>query len=97
LFFIVFSLCFCHLKQCSYNGIGEIKAHPFFSNINWNSLHLMTPPFEPSLDGELDCGYFESATSEGVESMCIDEKPSNEMEPLANDPWKEGWDWSDSP
>jgi len=52
-------------ERLGYNGIGEIKAHPFFQNINWIALHLMTPPFEPALDDEMDCSYFESATTEG--------------------------------
>ncbi len=57
----------------------------------------MTPPFEPNLEDEMDCGYFESATTEGVEAMRIDEQPANETEPVAIDPWKDAWDWSDAP
>ncbi|KAI9294635.1 Mrck beta in complex with Tpca-1, partial [Neoconidiobolus thromboides FSU 785] len=31
------------------NGVEEIKSHPFFRGINWNSLRNQTPPFIPTL------------------------------------------------
>lgn len=82
-------------ERIGYNGVGEIKQHPFFSNINWTGLHLMTPPFEPGLDDEFDCGYFDSATTEGIEDMRMDDPPKD-PQPLSDDPWKDSdWDWSD--
>lgn len=51
----------------SYNGVGEIKTHDFFANTNWHTLAVTTPPFEPELEDDEDCGYFEAATKEGIE------------------------------
>merc|ERR1711991_891480 len=54
-------------ERLGYNGIGEIKQHAFFGALDWKNLHEMTPTFEPALDDELDTGYFEAATTEGIE------------------------------
>lgn len=49
-----------------YNGFyvypddaGEIKAHPFFEGINWDELHIRTPPFIPKVKNWEDTKYFE--------------------------------------
>jgi hypothetical protein len=34
-------------------GIPEIKKHPFFKGINWNSLHTQTPPSIKPFPGKL--------------------------------------------
>lgn len=38
---------------------AEIKAHPFFSNIDWEQLLAQKMPFVPKLDDEHDTSYFE--------------------------------------
>lgn len=40
-------------------GIDEIKAHPFFRGINWNTLYQSTAPYRPALEHELDTQNFE--------------------------------------
>ncbi|KAG9395964.1 Protein kinase domain [Carpediemonas membranifera] len=40
-------------------GIDEIKAHPFFAGIDWDSLQQQVPPFVPELSDELDTRYFD--------------------------------------
>ncbi len=86
-------------ERLGYNGIGEIKQHPWFSNIDWKTLHSITPPFEPALEDELDCGYFESATTEGIEDIKMD-VCEGVTPPTGEDPWGapgSTWDWSDRP
>ena len=40
-------------------GIDEIKTHPFFRGINWNTLYQSTAPYRPALEHELDTQNFE--------------------------------------
>jgi hypothetical protein len=50
------------------------------------------------LEDELDCGYFESATAEGIEEMRMDDP--KDVVPPEDDPWQKAdanWDWSDKP
>ena len=42
------------------NGVEEIKAHPFFKNINWNNIRNTKAPFIPELQNDYDTKYFES-------------------------------------
>lgn len=39
----------------------ELKAHPFFADIDWEALHKknVVPPFKPKLKGELDVSNFD--------------------------------------
>lgn len=41
------------------HGAEEIKAHPFFKSINFDTIHLQTPPFVPDLQCPSDTRYFE--------------------------------------
>ena len=41
------------------NDGEDIKAHKWFRNIVWDSLHLQTPPFVPRIRGADDTQYFE--------------------------------------
>jgi serine/threonine kinase 38 len=31
------------------NGAEEIKAHPFFDTVNWDTLRQLTPPYIPQI------------------------------------------------
>ena len=42
------------------NGVEEIKAHPFFKNVNWNNIRNTKAPFIPELQNDYDTKYFES-------------------------------------
>ncbi|KAG4304232.1 hypothetical protein PORY_002413 [Pneumocystis oryctolagi] len=44
----------------------EIKAHPWFRNINWDSLHEQTPPFIPEIKDLTDTKYFEELSKDEV-------------------------------
>ncbi|GAA5868106.1 hypothetical protein JCM3774_001023 [Rhodotorula dairenensis] len=41
------------------DGSELIKGHAWFRGIDWSSLHLQTPPFQPELAHETDTRYFE--------------------------------------
>jgi protein-serine/threonine kinase len=42
-------------------GASELKSHPFFEDIDWDSLakKKVVPPFKPQLKGELDVSNFD--------------------------------------
>nr|PNR28567.1 hypothetical protein PHYPA_029159 [Physcomitrium patens] len=42
------------------NGAAEVKAHPFFKDINWETLARQKAAFIPSPDGAHDTSYFSS-------------------------------------
>ena len=48
------------------NDATEIKTHPFFEDIDWETLHLSKPPEVPKVSGKEDTHYFdeEAAVSE---------------------------------
>lgn len=52
-------------------GAQEVKAHPFFDEIDWDSLLRQKAEFVPQLDGEDDTSYFDTRSDrynhEGVE------------------------------
>ncbi|EGG02687.1 uncharacterized protein MELLADRAFT_91210 [Melampsora larici-populina 98AG31] len=41
------------------DGANQIRAHPWFSNIDFDTIHLQTPPFVPEISDETDTRYFE--------------------------------------
>ena len=51
------------------NGFKDIKAHPFFEDINWKDLEnkLIVPPFVPDIEGDDDVSHFDKTyTSQDV-------------------------------
>ncbi|VFQ87216.1 unnamed protein product [Cuscuta campestris] len=42
------------------NGAAEVKEHPFFRNINWDTLARQKAAFVPSSENALDTSYFTS-------------------------------------
>ncbi|KAK9078033.1 hypothetical protein SSX86_002090 [Deinandra increscens subsp. villosa] len=47
------------LQRLGATGAGEVKKHPFFKNINWDTLARQKATFIPSAEA-LDTSYFES-------------------------------------
>jgi serine/threonine protein kinase len=41
------------------NGVEEIKNHPFFKGVNWNTIRDMSAPFIPALNSPTDTSHFE--------------------------------------
>ena len=46
------------------NGVDEIKCHPFFRGINWESLREAKAPFVPQLMNDVDNRYFDKFDEE---------------------------------
>lgn len=54
------------------NGASEVKAHPFFKEINWDNLSLQKAAFVPHTDGEEDTSYFMSRYSSNSGEIHVD-------------------------
>lgn len=48
------------------NGADEIKAHPFFAGVDWNTLRDIEAPFKPQLQSITDTSYFPTDELENV-------------------------------
>ena len=46
-------------RRLGSKGIEEIKHHPFFSDLDWDNIHKMIPPFVPRINSEWDNKYFD--------------------------------------
>lgn len=40
--------------------LDEIKQHPFYAGIRWDTIRDTPAPFIPALDSEVDTGYFDN-------------------------------------
>lgn len=59
------------------NGASEVKAHPFFKEINWDNLALQKAAFIPHPDGADDTSYFMSRHSSISSQVPADENSSD--------------------
>ena len=41
------------------NGVNEIKAHPFFTGIDWKKLREKGSPYTPEVKSEIDTRNFD--------------------------------------
>eukprot|EP00475_Leptophrys_vorax_P017654 TRINITY_DN24259_c0_g1_i1.p1 TRINITY_DN24259_c0_g1~~TRINITY_DN24259_c0_g1_i1.p1 ORF type:complete len:291 (-),score=20.27 TRINITY_DN24259_c0_g1_i1:273-1085(-) len=74
-------LTFDESERLGAKGAQEIKAHPFFKNVNWDTLSLEQPPFVPKPDDPHDTSYFASryGPSNGdAEAMALGEGDGDE-------------------
>ena len=46
-----------------YTSLSQIQMHPFFKSVHWDNLRGTKAPFVPSLDSEIDTGYYDDFTS----------------------------------
>jgi cell cycle protein kinase DBF2 len=51
-------------KDRRFRNIKEIRAHPYFAEVEWSHLREQRAPFVPELDSETDAGYFDDFTNE---------------------------------
>ncbi|XP_025807003.1 probable serine/threonine protein kinase IRE [Panicum hallii] len=63
------------VQRLGATGAGEVKAHPFFKDINWDMLARQKVAFIPSTDDEYDTSYFAcrhawGTTDEHVNAPC---------------------------
>ena len=47
-------------ERLGFNGADEIKNHPYFKNIHWDTLFEEPAPFTPMLDDPELTDYFDS-------------------------------------
>lgn len=71
------------------DGANQIRAHPWFSNIDFDTIHLQTPPFVPEISDETDTRYFEEEIDENpLEGPGVKGNEANEIQtrdPLLGD------------
>ena len=46
------------------NGVDEIKAHPFFRNVNWSELRKQESKYKPQAGSEEECCRFDKFEEE---------------------------------
>lgn len=47
------------INRIGYNGAVELKNHPFFQSVNWDTLRSQEPPFVPKPIDITDTSYFQ--------------------------------------
>ncbi|KAI0912147.1 serine/threonine-protein kinase DBF20 [Ustulina deusta] len=47
-----------------FSTIKDINEHPYFSEVDWQTLRQSKAPFVPELDSETDAGYFDDFSNE---------------------------------
>lgn len=47
-----------------FRSFDEIKQHPYFSDIDFETLRTSAPPFVPQLDSDTDAGYFDDFSND---------------------------------
>ena len=69
---LIFSLCTSDDRRIGKNGSDDIKKHPFFANIDFNSaLRAKKAPYKPTIKYETDTSNFDPIDPERL-------KPENE-------------------
>jgi serine/threonine protein kinase len=46
-------------ERLGYNGAAELKNHPFFADINWDTILTQKAPFIPKLEDPESTAYFQ--------------------------------------
>lgn len=60
-------LCMNPANRLGANGVEEIKAHPFFKSVNWDTILEEDPPFVPKPFSPEDTVYFDSRGLKGFD------------------------------
>jgi serine/threonine protein kinase len=55
-------------------GAKDIKKHPFFANVDFNTIRQQQAPFVPNLSDDLDTKYFDEFESSGLNSEAVVKK-----------------------
>lgn len=53
----------------------DIKAHPFFRGLSWDTLHLSQPPFVPDVRSQADTKYFDDDPISDVDDGSSEQDP----------------------
>ncbi|XP_042564240.1 microtubule-associated serine/threonine-protein kinase 1 isoform X2 [Clupea harengus] len=63
-------------------GAFEVKQHPFFTELDWNSLLRQKAEFIPHLESEEDTSYFDTRSDRYHHVHSYDEDDTNDDEPV---------------
>ena len=68
-------------KNTGLGDASEIKSHPWFKGIDWDTLHKATPPFKPQLKSDIDTRYFDDDIDDNPLSPPggVERKPKDPM------------------
>ena len=94
LFFFSFSFfLFVDFHQ-GYNGVDEIKAHAYFSDIDWIKLDKMEmePPYKPNVENESDTQHIDKTFTEMPAAVTMTPAGARQLTEAAE---AEGKDFSD--
>uniref|UniRef100_A0A8C7ZZ77 non-specific serine/threonine protein kinase n=1 Tax=Oryzias sinensis TaxID=183150 RepID=A0A8C7ZZ77_9TELE len=70
------------LLRLGTGGAFEVKQHPFFSDLDWNSLLRQKAEFIPHLESEEDTSYFDTRSDRYQHINTYDEDDTNDDEPV---------------
>ncbi|XP_042248724.1 microtubule-associated serine/threonine-protein kinase 1-like isoform X1 [Thunnus albacares] len=70
------------LVRLGTGGAFEVKQHPFFTEVDWNSLLRQKAEFIPHLESEEDTSYFDTRSERYHHVQSYDEDDTNDDEPV---------------
>ncbi|KAM4603504.1 microtubule-associated serine/threonine-protein kinase 1 [Polymixia lowei] len=70
------------LMRLGTGGAFEVKQHPFFTELDWNSLLRQKAEFIPHLESEEDTSYFDTRSERYRHINVYDEDDTNDDEPV---------------
>ncbi|KAK3508606.1 hypothetical protein QTP70_035074 [Hemibagrus guttatus] len=70
------------LLRLGTGGATEVKHHPFFAYLDWNSLLRQKAEFVPHLESEEDTSYFDTRSDRYHHIHSFDEDDTNDDEPV---------------
>ncbi|XP_034395612.1 microtubule-associated serine/threonine-protein kinase 1-like [Cyclopterus lumpus] len=70
------------LMRLGSGGAFEVKQHPFFTELDWNSLLRQKAEFIPHLESEEDTSYFDTRSDRYHHINTYDEDDTNDDEPV---------------
>nr|XP_043884212.1 microtubule-associated serine/threonine-protein kinase 1-like isoform X2 [Solea senegalensis] len=70
------------LVRLGTGGAFEVKQHPFFTELDWNSLLRQKAEFIPHLESEEDTSYFDTRSDRYHHINTYDEDDTNDDEPV---------------
>jgi hypothetical protein len=54
------------------NGAQEVKDHPYFSDVNWDNVSAMQPPFKPIVKKAIDLSWFDKSKQFDLKEIELD-------------------------
>ncbi|KAL0993057.1 hypothetical protein UPYG_G00102690 [Umbra pygmaea] len=70
------------LVRLGTGGAFEVKQHPFFTDLDWNSVLRQKAEFIPNLESEEDTSYFDTRSDRYHHIHSYDEDDTNDDEPV---------------